>query len=372
MILDRYIYPLDKIYSEAVGVLYPVCGAQNDVPPTPPTPEPQELVDFYWGVWADDDNRPNYFSTTLSFSEREINLSELPEGWYGKAITDYGEIVVNANDIVFGNALDIPHDDSDLTNLVNYTGEDQTLATTFEIYDANDNLLYYIASTDVEIVRSPQYSIVVENAVITRGNEDVITMNIQINGVPEGWYGGFYYGDGDYYTTEVFTADNIENGVLTMILWDQGNGFLSPAHMALFDNESAAYNYMYVPDDPYVPVEGNMYEGTEIEVSFIVNGGSNYLEVTDCMFMYDEQHGWDVGMMVDTNVSDFTEGYFGYTDQNGELQTLTFTPQDFQGNILHFANLVGCPPTGDYVQMSLVDSNYEQIIDNMTITYQTL
>lgn len=154
MILDRYIYPLDKIYSEAVGVLYPVCGAQNDVPPTPPTPEPQELVDFYWGVWADDDNRPNYFSTTLSFSEREINLSELPEGWYGKAITDYGEVVVNANDIVFGNALDIPHDDSDLTNLVNYTGEDQTLATSFEIYDANDNLLYYIASTDVEIVRA--------------------------------------------------------------------------------------------------------------------------------------------------------------------------------------------------------------------------
>lgn len=154
MILDRYIYPLDKIYSEAVGVLYPVCGAQDDVPPTPPTPEPQELLDFYWGVWADDEEHLNYFSTTLSFSDTEINLSELPEGWYGKAITDYGEVVVNANDILFGNALDIPNDDSDLTNLVNYTGEDQTLATTFEIYDANDNMLYYITSTDVEIVRT--------------------------------------------------------------------------------------------------------------------------------------------------------------------------------------------------------------------------
>lgn len=39
MIYDNITYPLDKIYSDAVGVTYPVCGAKSSETPEP-TPDP--------------------------------------------------------------------------------------------------------------------------------------------------------------------------------------------------------------------------------------------------------------------------------------------------------------------------------------------
>lgn len=68
MIYDNITYPLDKIYSNATGVSYPVCAAGHDnAQPTPtpdptpdqtPDPTPDQTTDTNQDTTPDNDQEP--------------------------------------------------------------------------------------------------------------------------------------------------------------------------------------------------------------------------------------------------------------------------------------------------------------------------
>lgn len=141
---------IDKIYIEKTGMPYSVSAAVGGSP----KPQPQELTDVVFGPWEENSENSQYFSCLMS-TEETLLFSEdpslLPEGWYAIVTTDYGEIRLTVDDVSSENSMDIPMDTSDLTNMLYYTGSDETLATDIKFFDANGNLLYYCAQQNVSV-----------------------------------------------------------------------------------------------------------------------------------------------------------------------------------------------------------------------------
>lgn len=158
------------------------------------------------------------------------------------------------------------------------------------IFNAIDKLYYEKTGMIVPVSAAvggepkPVENLIVTNAIIRSISDGFeFTAKIRMHNIPDGWYGSLYYCDGNDESeyewgcaTSTFNNSNIQGDVLTFEVWDQGNGFVSPAHMAIFDNETDASNYYYDPENPYEPT-GIMY--ADIEVPFITHGIINEPEI---------------------------------------------------------------------------------------------
>lgn len=122
----------------------------------------------------------------------------------------------------------------------------------------------------------------------------VLTADLKVKNIPTGWYGAIVgctvsgAGATGCGLVGVFNEQDIQDGSLYFRMPLNGSSrmeeFLSPAHIAIFDNEGDAENYYYDADDPYVP-QGIMYSQAEFTVTeqqnpdMIVNMGNIVVEI---------------------------------------------------------------------------------------------
>ena len=243
---------IDKLYNEKTGMIYPVSAAVGSKPT--PTPTTVTSTVTYTETEASVWKMELAVTEGMSFSEL---TTQYPD-WTGSVTS--GEKVINFN------ADDITVDYITVTDLtidsVPSDGDECTMVI------MNDDVELYNSTTTAHVVEipAPAEPLEVSNVVFHYDLEEdyktnwSLTADIQINNIPEGWYGAFCFEDGEeQYTGNVFTATDLVDGTLTITDLMPNYDPISPVHVAILSNESAAYNYYYDSENPYVPVEGEIY-----------------------------------------------------------------------------------------------------------------